>query len=61
MKSTVEQIRRRFDNDVERFSNLPLRGDDKWLAVFRKCYLALNPGGLLWIAEFFAGPCQWQV
>ena len=32
MKSTVEQIRARFDNDVERFSNLGVRpsNDPGW-------------------------------
>ncbi len=31
-----------------------LRGDDEWLAVFRKCYLALKPGGSLWISDLIA-------
>ena len=28
-----------------------LRTDDEWQAVFRKCFLALKPGGALWIAD----------
>jgi len=28
-----------------------LRTDDEWQAVFRKCFLALRPGGALWIAD----------
>lgn len=28
-----------------------LRTDEEWQAVFRKCFLALKPGGGLWIAD----------
>ncbi len=28
-----------------------LRGDEEWHAVFRKLYLALRPGGSLWISD----------
>jgi tRNA (cmo5U34)-methyltransferase len=28
-----------------------LRGDNEWLAVFRKCFAALKPGGSLWISD----------
>jgi tRNA (cmo5U34)-methyltransferase len=28
-----------------------LRSDDEWRAVFRKCFLALKPGGAMWIAD----------
>lgn len=28
-----------------------LRTDEEWRAVFRKCFLALKPGGALWIAD----------
>ncbi len=28
-----------------------LRGEDEWHDVFRKCYVALRPGGSLWISD----------
>jgi tRNA (cmo5U34)-methyltransferase len=28
-----------------------LRGDEEWLAVFKKCHAALRPGGSLWISD----------
>lgn len=28
-----------------------LRTDDEWQAIFKKCFLALKPGGGLWIAD----------
>jgi tRNA (cmo5U34)-methyltransferase len=28
-----------------------LRSDGEWRAVFRKCFLALKPGGAMWIAD----------
>jgi tRNA (cmo5U34)-methyltransferase len=28
-----------------------LRSDDEWRVVFRKCFLALKPGGAMWIAD----------
>jgi len=28
-----------------------LRSDDEWRSVFRKCFLALKPGGSMWISD----------
>ena len=46
-KSTVEQIRERFDNAVLHH----LRGEAEWELVYAKLYQARKSGGSLWISH----------